>query len=650
MSSDPNRHFDADSQDIGPTIDLTNRSSSRPVADGPLAKEVTDLLAPPQSPGELGQLGHFRVLNILGAGGMGIVLAGQDVLLGRPAALKVMRRSLADDPVAVERFLREARAAAGVRHRHVVTVYEVGLDRGVPFLAMELLRGAALDERLKSGQQFSLPEAVRIGRQAADGLAAAHAGGLIHRDVKPSNIWLESPRGDVKFLDFGLARLAQDDLQLTRTGAVVGSPHYMAPEQARGSEVDFRCDLFSLGCVLYELVTGRKPFPGVSLTAVLTALAVDSPAPAESLNRDIPLPLAELIKQLMAKDPADRPGSASEVAQRLAVIEQSLSDPLQGSLGSSTRQLIPPLVPGAAQAGGSRGTGRFLRRWAWIIAPTVLLALALAASWGTWLGGLGGQPKGATANRPPSSGPTGAVPKSAPKPRKSALTPLDPQWESTVRNLTPNQGQLEEVLKELARRNPGFGDKPDEVGVHKAPDNPDPVAFAGLKISADNLQDLSPLRVLTRLDNFNCYGTAGDRSPLEDLSPLSQLPLRDLHVPHTSVSDLTPLAGMPLEFLDVSHTPVSDLTPIQERRLNSLHLRGTAVRDLGPLTRMPLKVLDIREIPATDFRPLTGMPIEEIYLDYDPGLHARMLQSLARLEKVNGQPVEQFHQAAAGAD
>src|SRR5688500_13876175 len=152
MSSDPNRHFDADSQDFGPTIDLSSpRPSQPPAVSGPLAREVAELLAPPQSPGELGLLGHFRVLSILGAGGMGIVLAAQDVLLGRPAAIKVMRRALAGDPVAVERFLREARAAAGVRHRHVVTVYEVGLDRNVPYLAMELLRGESLDERLRSG-------------------------------------------------------------------------------------------------------------------------------------------------------------------------------------------------------------------------------------------------------------------------------------------------------------------------------------------------------------------------------------------------------------------------------------------------------------------------------------------------------------------
>src|SRR5262249_3534929 len=154
------------------------------------------------------------------------------------------------------RFLGEARAAARVRSDHVVTIHQVGEDRGIPFLAMEFLHGEPLDAWLKPGRTLSPPELLRLAREMALGLAAAHAQGLIHRDVKPGNIWLESVDSRVKILDFGLARPVVGDVRLTRSGTILGTPAYMAPEQARGEEVDARADLFSLGCVLYHLATG----------------------------------------------------------------------------------------------------------------------------------------------------------------------------------------------------------------------------------------------------------------------------------------------------------------------------------------------------------------------------------------------------------
>src|SRR5262249_8373354 len=162
-------------------------------------------------------------------------------------------------------------AAAAVEHDHIVRIYQVGEDRGVPFLAMEFLRGEPLDARLKRAGKLPIPEVLRIGREMAEGLAAAHAAGLIHRDVKPGNTWLEGEpgkgglggeRGRVKLLDFGLARSTAEASTLTQSGAIVGTPAYMAPEQAQGRKVDARCDLFSLGCVLYQLATGEMPFKG----------------------------------------------------------------------------------------------------------------------------------------------------------------------------------------------------------------------------------------------------------------------------------------------------------------------------------------------------------------------------------------------------
>jgi WD40 repeat protein len=293
-------------------------------------------LAPARAAGELGRLGGYRILKVLGAGGMGLVYQAEDAQLRRPVALKVMKPELAQNPGARERFLREARAAAQLHSDHVVTIHQVGEDRQAVFLAMELLEGQSLAEWLKGGRRLALAEAARVGREVAEGLAAAHARGLIHRDVKPGNVWLEarggepggsSPRSRVKLLDFGLARAADDDLHLTRSGAIVGTPAYMAPEQARGDKVDPRCDLFSLGVLLYQLCTGRLPFRGDNVLSLFAALAVDTPPPPREINPDIPPRLAGLVERLLAKDRERRPQTARAVADELAAIEGDLAAP-----------------------------------------------------------------------------------------------------------------------------------------------------------------------------------------------------------------------------------------------------------------------------------------------------------------------------------
>jgi WD40 repeat protein/tRNA A-37 threonylcarbamoyl transferase component Bud32 len=289
-------------------------------ADGPVpagAADPVDFLAPPQGPGEIGRLGGYRVLRALGAGGMGVVLEAEDTQLKRRVALKVMRPQLAASPSARQRFLREAQLMARVTHDHIVTVHQVGEDRGVPFLAMPLLQGETLEDRLRREKTLPLADLLRIGREAALALMAAHQAGLIHRDVKPANLWLEAPTGRVKVLDFGLAR-ASDDEHLTQTGAAVGTPAYMAPEQL-GGDVDPRSDLFSLGCVLYRAATGRLPFGG-SLLEVLGKALLEAPPPAHEVNPEVPQALGELIARLMSKNKADRPASAGAVLRELAAL------------------------------------------------------------------------------------------------------------------------------------------------------------------------------------------------------------------------------------------------------------------------------------------------------------------------------------------
>ncbi|MFO0810117.1 MAG: serine/threonine-protein kinase [Gemmataceae bacterium] len=287
---------------------------------GPAVTPTPDAAAPKQ-------LGPYKVLARLGAGGMGVVFRAFDTTLDRPVALKVLRPDLRTDHQARTRFLREAKAAAAVRDDHVITTFQVGEEAGVPFMAMELLQGSSLDDYLMSNRSLPLADILRIGRETALGLASAHMRGLVHRDIKPSNLWLEIPGGRIKILDFGLALPTGDVERLTSTGVVLGTPAYMSPEQARDDAIDHRSDLFSLGAVLYRIATGRLPFQGANTLAVLTALAVDTPPAIQSLVPDIPEPFAALVNQLLAKRPADRPQSAAEVAQRIAAIEAALSAP-----------------------------------------------------------------------------------------------------------------------------------------------------------------------------------------------------------------------------------------------------------------------------------------------------------------------------------
>jgi phosphate transport system substrate-binding protein len=301
--------------------------------------ESFDFLAPPAGADGLGWLAHYRVVKLLGAGGMGMVFCAEDIHLQRLVALKVLRPELAKESVLRERFLREARAMAAIKSDYIVTVHQVDQASDLPFLAMELLEGQSLEDWLGQGQRPDLATAVRIGREIAWGLAAAHERGLIHRDIKPANVFLEAPTGRVKIVDFGLARPAQQSSGMTEAGTILGTPAYMAPEQADGSEISERSDLFSLGCVLYRLLAHEKPFAGKSTMAVLKAVALTEPKPLSEVNPLVPRALADLVKRLLAKNPADRPATAGEVATALEAIAQ---DPRSASAAASPRSTVRP--------------------------------------------------------------------------------------------------------------------------------------------------------------------------------------------------------------------------------------------------------------------------------------------------------------------
>ena len=289
----------------------------------------------------MGRLGPYRILSLLGSGSMGIVFRAEDSRLKRPVALKVMRPNYASKEEYRVRFIREAQATAKLDHPHVVPIYGAEEFAGVPYLAMKLLEGESLEERLKArGTWLPLPEVLRIGEEVADALAAAHARELIHRDVKPTNIWLETDGDRVKLIDFGLARILDDDLRLTGTGYVVGTPSYMAPEQANGDEVDHRSDLFSLGCVLYRASTGLQPFPGQFAVDVVAAVRTLDPKPPRGLDPSLPPSFSDLVMALLSKDPARRPQTALEVRNALKAIRG-------GGSGSAVKPRSDPAMAGS---------------------------------------------------------------------------------------------------------------------------------------------------------------------------------------------------------------------------------------------------------------------------------------------------------------
>lgn len=324
-----------------------------------------DFLQPSDQPGVLGKFGPYEVIAHIASGGMGIVLKARDPALDRIVALKILSPTLAANALARARFVREARAAAAVVHDNVVPIYAVDESGGLPYLVMQFVKGRTLAERIRATGPLRLEEILRIGAQTAAGLAAAHAQGLIHRDVKPGNILLENSVERVKLTDFGLARAA-DDIGLTRTGELAGTPEYMAPEQAGNGVVDHRADLFSFGSVLYAMCTGASPFKADSVLAIIRKVCDDQPPPVHEINPAMPRWLSDIVARLMAKAPAQRFQSAHEVRDQL---ERYLARVQYGELGEfnkasqsrpATARARPRIAISAAAAVAMLGFCTFL--------------------------------------------------------------------------------------------------------------------------------------------------------------------------------------------------------------------------------------------------------------------------------------------------
>ncbi|MBW3595879.1 MAG: serine/threonine-protein kinase, partial [Planctomycetes bacterium] len=320
-----------------------------------------DFLEPSEEADSLGRLGQYEIIEVIGRGGMGIALKARDTRLNRVVAVKVLAPELAANPTARKRFLREARAAAAVSHDYVITTYAV--EQGdLPYLVMEFIDGPSLQQKIDRQGALELTEILRIGMQVAYGLAAAHAQGLIHRDIKPSNILLQNGIERVQITDFGLARAA-DDVTVTRTGEIAGTPDYMSPEQAQGRPVDHRADLFSLGSLLYAMCTGRSPFRADSTMGVLHRVCNDTPRPISDVNPDIPKWLIAVIDRLLAKNADGRFQTAAETAEVLS-----------GCLAHVQQPHVVPLPD--LVAGPGRVPSRVSRHRKWYFG---VIALALVA-------------------------------------------------------------------------------------------------------------------------------------------------------------------------------------------------------------------------------------------------------------------------------
>jgi len=332
------------------------------------------------------QIGRYQILDRVGQGGMGVLYRGVDSVLDREVAIKLMIGDFADDIEQLRpRFQREARAIAKLQHRNIVTVFEFAEDAGTPYIVMEFLRGTSLSARLKAAPPLSIVEKVDIVAQLCDGLGYAHEQGVVHRDVKPANIFLLGD-GSVKLLDFGIAKLTTSNL--TRQGDVLGSPSYMSPEQIMGLEtIDGRSDVFSAGVVLFELLAGRRPFDGDTTPTIVMKILNADPPSLDALDAAIPAPLASAVARALDKDPAKRFRTATDFARELQAVRRlvpaDLTLAMKGPVGPQT------LAGGGAIAAEAATPASEVPRRKWslaagiaggVIAATILVAFGVGRS------------------------------------------------------------------------------------------------------------------------------------------------------------------------------------------------------------------------------------------------------------------------------
>lgn len=646
-------------------------------------------LEPAAQADSLGRLCHYELLEVLGQGGYGIVFKAFDTKLSRMVAIKILSPHLATTSPPRRRFLREARAAAAVRHEHVVQIYAVE-ESPIPYLVMEFVAGETLQQRSDRMGPFEPAEVVRLGQQIARGLAAAHEQGLIHRDIKPCNILIaDGIETTAKLSDFGLARTV-DDASISQSGIVIGTPMYMSPEQVAGEEVDQRTDLFSFGSVLYLMACGRPPFRASSTLAVLKRVAEDRPRSIRDVIADVPDGLCRLIARLHSKSREERFLTAREVESALATcllepnptfqrrIQQFLATRPGRLWGAAVVLLIAGLI--GVVIGESTGqTHLFQPNIQRDPAPTVAAQANIPS-----VDVAGPQ----TAVPAPVAAPTSkadqlevkSTEKTIEKPVvASTASPVETvaltDWEKAVGMMSPEDQEMT-VRAKFKQLNPNM----DVATIHFEGDDG---VIRHMRIeNVDELLDISPIRALRKITYLKIVG----RGVFPDLEPLRGLPLESLEIVGPQIHDLTPLKNMPLTHLGLwpfmgddltplrgmklktgnlgggtrlrdieplrgmpiegfcfNHTEVADLTPLKDCPLKRLEIQNTKVTDLSQLVGLKLEFLAAAQTSVADLSPLKSVPtLTGLTISYDAARDKAVLQAMPNLQTVNGKPLAEF--------
>ncbi len=515
-------------------------------------------LDPPRDPGQLACLDRFEVLRLIGSGGMAFVLLARDPTSQDLVAVKLLKPELRTNRRSVQWFLVEARHMSRMAHPNGMPVLEVSDRSEAPYFVLPYAQRGSLAGLLRDGRPLERSTILRVARDVAEGLAYAHGKGLIHRDIKPSNILLVQD-GRARVTDFGLSRTLYTDPDLdVRLSHCIGTAPYMSPAVAAGHAEDTRCDIYSYGAVLYEMLTGRRPYEGESGGEVVDAIIAGPPRPIRRLNPQAPPPLVAVAEGAMARKLRNRYAEMGDVLADIRRIE------------AGKRPLGPH------DASGNQPKPRHWLLALGIFLPVLLLAGALAAVLGA-----------TDQRRPPNGQESGPLemPVAEPgRPRTGAPSPQPPAF-------TPND--LHAALK---AQNPDYNGHATCIIRHGRP--------IEARVDSCNLQDLSPLKGLG-LKRLSCQ-----RNRISDLSPLRGMELEELFCQYNRISDLSPLRGMPLIGLRFRNNRVADLSPLRGLPLRHLHFSNNRAGDLRPLRGMRIEHLTISANGVTDISPLAGMPLE----------------------------------------
>jgi serine/threonine-protein kinase len=542
------------------------------------------------------QFAGYEVLSELGQGGMGAVYQARQIALQRIVALKILPPVFAADKNFLSRFQSEAVTAASLNHPNIVHVYAAGEFSGIQYIAMEFVEGETIQHRVRRCGRLPLTEALDVAYHVATALDHAwQTARLIHRDVKPDNIFL-AQNGTLKLGDFGLAKVLREGAaSQTVTGHIMGSPHFISPEQARGQrEIDARADIYSLGCTLHYMMTGRTVFEAPDFMSILYKHVNEEPEPIQTLLPNCPAAVSRLLTKMIRKDPAERFQNYAELLEQILAAR---ADAVVWEAGDERQR--------RRMAADSPRTAS---RRAYVAAA--LMALIVAA-------GIG-YAKRTDRARAVSNGVTLADPSD----RRDFI--------QSVEDLTPPE-RVQRVFAKMRELNPEYAGQ-EKYTVEAE-------AITELTFSSVGVRNLWPLCALKHLRVLKCAGDATNkrRGDLADLSALSELTeLEELDCSWTDVEDLQPLSRHTLMVLKCANTRVRDLSPLKDLAVLELDISGTAIGDLTPLHGKPIESLRMNDTRVRDLTPLRDAPLQEVWCE--PSLlrsQANIVKSWKKLQRLN---------------